>query len=351
MAPKRPRSGSSELPEAACLSFQDWEARRVGGPSGDRSFEDVYSPSEEKLPDSPWYTLDHNDIGRRVSQMCSKLLRIMRRYVSVNGAIAELVDDLRSATATPAPTKFNIAVVGDQGIGKSSLINALLHRDLVDVSASSSACTAYATILRYKEGASDSTTKSDITVQFLDETEIRDFVEEQIRRYTDVYNPVIPDDALSEDEDNATDDSSEYESVIHQTYLKSGKRKVSDALQRGADTAKTFFRIIFAVDNNVNALRDLENWLQDPDLEDGRFLNRCVDVALDHIAKIHATEGNVVYEDVSDDELQTHREFAATIWPLVRSLTISTGSILLRNGICFLDLPGKLMEIQEASTT
>lgn len=102
---------------------------------------------------------------------------------------------------------------------------------------------------------------------------------------------------------------------------------------------------IFNAKEDENALQDLETWLQEPDLEDGRFLDRCIQIALNYLAKTHAADDSLVCPKVSDEEMSQQREFAATIWPLVRSITISTGSILLRNGICFLDLPGKLSRV------
>lgn len=279
--------------------------------------------------------------------MCMKLLKPVRRFASVDLEIGELIAALHFAKALPGPTNINIAVVGDQGIGKSSLINALLHRDLVDVSASSTACTAFATIIKHKRGAPDSTQDSDVEVEFLNKSEIREFVEEQIRRYADVYSSARSNDGNDggeqshNTEDSSADDSSDDEISLLQPIPTDGRRKIPEALQRGADTAKDFFHIIFGTREDDTALRDLETWLLEPDLEDGRFLNHCVDIALRHLSKIHATEGSLLYTNVTDEQLQNHREFAATIWPLVRSVTIYTGSIILRHGVCFLDLPGK----------
>lgn len=63
--------------------------------------------------------------------------------------IADLFRTLDRAKKIPSPKKVSIAIVGNQGAGNSSTINALLNRYLVDASASSSACTALATIIEY----------------------------------------------------------------------------------------------------------------------------------------------------------------------------------------------------------
>lgn len=342
MPPKRPHSESSA--SEGCLAFQDWKALRANGQRSERSSDAVYDPGCEESPDKPWYSFDHKDIENKVNKMCMELLNPVRRFAFVDLEIGELIAALRFARTLPAPTKINIAVVGDQGIGKSSLINALLHRDLVDVSASSIACTAFATIIKHKRGASDSTQESDVKVEFLNEREIREFVEEQIRRYADVYSSARSNDGNDGgQQSHNTEDSSDDEISLLQPFSTDGRRKIPEALQRGADTAKDFFHIIFGTREDDSALKDLETWLLEPNLEDGRFLNHCVDIALRHLAKIHATEGSLLYTNLSDEQLQKHRKFAATIWPLVRSVTIYTGSIILRHSVCFLDLPSKFL--------
>lgn len=343
MAPKRPHTDSDDARQS--LDFQTWKAKRTGAQSKDGVAESVYNLSCEELPDKLWYTLDHRDIETKVDTMCQKLLTSVHKYATVDQEISNLIMALDSAKATPTPTKINIAVVGDQGIGKSSLINAPLHRDLVDVSASSSACTAFATIIQHKKNAKDDTRSSDIEVEFLKRDEIREFVEEQIRRYADAYGPQDPDDHMDDDED-AMDIFSDEESTAPAASSTDGKRKIPDSVQRGADTAKDFFHIIFGTQDDADALQDLQDWLQRSDLEDGCFLEHCVDIAMKHLAKIHEQEETLTYTDISDQDLQKHREFAATIWPLVRSVTISTGSILLRNDICFLDLPGQSIKVE-----
>lgn len=344
MPPKRPFSEASE-PEQ-CHDFHTWKAQRADSQRAERALNSVYEPSCEELPDKLWYTLDHQDIDSKVSNMCQKLLKPVRKLASVDQETENLVAALGSAKATPALVKINVAVVGDQGIGKSSLIIELLHRDLVDVSASSSACTAFATIIQHKREAPDNTKRSDIEVEFLKEGEIREFVEEQIRHYADVYGSTTFDAHMSGDEDNnALDDSSDEEYPLPTARSIDGKRKISDSMQRSADTTKQFFQAIFNAKEDENALQDLKTWLQRPDLEDSLFLDRCIQIALNYLAKIRAADGSLVYPNISDEELSQQREIAATIWPLVRSITISTGSILLRNGICFLDLPGKLSRI------
>lgn len=357
--PKRPLSPPPRVAKTAnSLDSNTWKLEQAGTKPNKHDDGSVYDPSGEDPPDHLWYALDHELLRKTTLQMCDELGRPIVNCEIDDPEIADLLRTLERAKKIPRPKKVNIAVVGNQGVGKSSTINALLNRDLVDASASSSACTAFATIIEYKDGAADDTDESDLKVTFLELDEIRDFIEEHIRRYVDVYAPPEMDndnESIEEEEDDASaneavDDSISEEDVSDSDFSeasespvanKKKRKKVSKALQLGADTAEQFFRIIFNAHRDETKEAELQNWFSEPDLEDGRFLDHCVKVASEHLAQIQTEEqGNVEYNDVKDSDLQKVRDHATMMWPLVKAVTISTGSILLRNGICFMDLPG-----------
>jgi hypothetical protein len=206
---KRPLSAppTVTIPDE-CLDFEAWKAKPVD--SGDPA--SVYDPSTEDLPDHVWYSLDDQMLHQKLVQMCDDLGRPVFDCNVDDPEITELIRALGRAKKIPRAKKVNIAVVGTQGVGKSSTINALLNRDLVDASASSSACTAFATIIEYKDGAADDTDLSDLKVTFLELHEIRDFVEEQIKRYADVY---APDEEEAEDEGK---DANNTQEVVTEEY-------------------------------------------------------------------------------------------------------------------------------------
>ena len=357
---KRRRPSPELVPEdGKCLSFHDWKTQQANTEGARRTDDEVYDPTTENLPDHSWYALDQELLCTTILRMCNKLGRPVVDSQIKDAEIADLLKNLDRAKTVPHPSKFNVAVVGNQGVGKSSMINALLNRDLVDASASSSACTAFATIIQYKIDANDDSDASDLKVTFLDIAEIRDFVEEYIRRYADVYTPDNTDandakveeaDAENEDANDVPDNDASDADVSDSDFSvtsesptsnKRPRKKVSKAVQKGADTAEQFFRIIFNApwDNSKEA--ELQTWLDKPDLEDGRFLEHCVKLASEHLAQIQTEEGgSVEYNDVKDSDLPVMRQHATTMWPLIKSVTISTGSVLLRNGIRFMDLPG-----------
>lgn len=326
--PPRPAHGYG------CLDYEAWRAQRSHENVEHRVYGGVYDPGSENLPYRPWYTLDHNRIGQVITDMCNKLGRPLSICTIVDQEISDLWMALEHAKLLPRPKRINIAVVGNQGLGKSSTINALLSRNLVEIMGGSEACTAFATIIDYKDGAPDDTTVSDVKVTLLNLDEIRDLIEEHIRRYANLHAHATFDE---EHGDTGSEDSD----VSVNGPLSGKNRKFSNELQQGADTAVDFFRIMFNADADDNAGLMVDEWLKEPDLEDGRFLGCLTKLATDHISRIQEEEqGTLVYTGISDERLMEVRSRAVGIWPLVKSVTISTGSVLLRHGICLLDLPG-----------
>jgi hypothetical protein len=261
---KRRHSSPIEVTEdCKCLSFDDWKTQQANTEDTRRADGEFYDPTTENFPDHAWYDLDQELLRTTISRMCNKLGRPVVDSQIRDAEIADLLKNLDRAKTIPHPSEFNVAVVGNQGVGKSSMINALLNRDLVDASASSSACTAFATIIQHKVDASDDSDVSDLKVSFLDIAEIRDFVEEYIRRYADVYTPdnVPLDNAAVEETDADNESGNEVSdkdvsdadvsdsdfSIISESPASNKRpcRKVSKAVQKGADTAEQFFRIIF----------------------------------------------------------------------------------------------------------
>lgn len=308
-----------------------------------------YDPDLEQFPDDEWYALEHDKINTGMRQMCSRLLEVMRNRSPDDTEVSNLHTALRAASDTPRGRIFYAAFLGEQGIGKSSLVNAIFGRDFVRVSGSSSACTAYPTIIVYKDGAEDSTTNSDVTVEIMNDDEVRDFSREQSRRYRDVHPRQeapprgLESDVESDEESRSESDSEpeEYEPPCPVTPRKRRRNAAGDAALRAAKTARSFFELLFDTKDNEERQGALDDDLEEFDLEDERFLNLCVGAAKRRKENIEAQDGSLHYSAVSDESLATIQESADKIWPLVKSVRIATGHVLLRNNVYILDLPGE----------
>lgn len=184
--------------------------------------------------------------------MCDDLFQQLDNFNIRHAELANLKTALQSATIIPRGQNFYVAFLGEQGIGKSSIINAVFDRELVNVSGSSSACTAYPTIITHKEDVSTDPTTSDIRIQFLNTDEFRASTEEQIRRYAAAFPFRRPDQSTDQDDDAheplsqededenimSTDSHSDHE--LTRDTIRHSRKKVSQAVLRGAKTAKAY---------------------------------------------------------------------------------------------------------------
>jgi len=296
---------------------------------------------DEEVANNKWYAIKPEEITVVVGHMSDKLTTPMEKYTSVDQSFEDLINAAKAASKMPEIKQCSVAVLGEQGIGKSSLVNALLGRGLLDRSGSSKACTAYATVIEYNPGADDHTIRSDIRVEFFTKEEIRECVKEQMDRWVEVYpfakqssEPPDGEDEDDEDDDNATPSASEPSSRTR---------------SRGAATAKEFFHIIFDV-RNEEAKAKLEYMLHHTDIKRGDFLDTCCRKADERFLQLTTwlsgidTQARTAYfPNVPDNRIGRATGKIRKIWPFVKVFTILTGHILLRHGLRFFDLPGKLL--------
>lgn len=244
-----------------------------------------------------------------------------------------------------------VAILGEQGIGKSSLICSLFNRDMVHVSSSSSACTAFPTVIAYKEGARDDSTENDVLIQYLSDAEIEDCVREQGRRYRYAFPrkrqswadririralSFLDENEFSEEEDDEDEEDDEEEEEETETE--------KEQTLNSARTARDFFRIIFNTEQYLQRQQQLEHHLEFDDIEGTAFAAKCLDFAKKRLASIGAHDCLTQHNAIHDEDLAEVRREAEKLWPLVKSVRLETGHVLLRNNLCFLDLPGESLD-------
>jgi len=297
---------------------------------------------DQEVANNSWYAIKPEEITVVVGDMCDKLTTPMEKYTSVDQGFQDLINAAKAAKRLPDTQHCSVAVLGEQGIGKSSLVNALLDRSLLDRSGSSKACTAYATIIEYKPGAHDHTTRSDLSVEFFTKEEFRECIKEQIDRWVEVY-PFSRQSAESsdgEDEDDVDDGDA----------TQAASEPSCRTRSRGAVTAKEFFHIIFEV-RNEEARTKLEEMLHHTDIKEGDFLDICCRTSDDRLSQL-ATQMNGIntqtrtayFPNIPDKRLGRTTGKIRKMWPFVKVFTIATGHILLRHGLRFFDLPGKSLK-------
>jgi GTPase SAR1 family protein len=309
-------------------------------PSQKREFTHMHNATiDEELASCPWYSLKPEEIAKMVGDICDKLTTTMKKYASVDQRFEDLSNAAKLVKKLPEIRHYSVAVLGEQGIGKSSLINALLDRGLLDRSGSSKACTAYATIIEHKPGADDHTTLSDFLVAFFTKEEIIDCIKEQINRWCEAYPGVQKDcqPLHGEDENDPDEDD----------VAQSSGNKTSRTVRRGAITAKECFQIVFDVERDRQAGEWLERELYHTSIREGNFFDVCCRQAHDRLARLakELSEVNLQtrkahFKDIPDRRLGKVSNKIKKVWPFVKVVTITTGHILLRHGLRLFDLPG-----------
>jgi energy-coupling factor transporter ATP-binding protein EcfA2 len=322
--------------------------------SNKRKFKEVYDPSHSELfPEEPWYHLNYRNIIDMVNELLEEIIIGLERYIETDTGIKRLVEDAIKAKNLPDLQKCRVAVLGEQGAGKSTLLTALLGRPLLERSGKGASCTAIPVVLEQKKGAADRTHFSDIRIEWVSREEYAAHIQENIKRWTEVYPG-------SQDGNGDTEDAAEHDSDGEGSNAEEfaqpgpGSKKIPQT-QTGAITAKEFFETIFDANNNAVAKRELEQRLHATDIRQGDFDQLCLTKVTERFQQLNAQlrvkDDVSEFHDVHDRDLGKIRSLADKLWPFVKVFIIATGNMLLRYGMCFFDLPGKMAGIQEVYNT
>jgi hypothetical protein len=310
------------------LPFADWkpsfdEENSLKTAKGlkDPKAAQAYTPKSEPPPDHAWYRMDKSRIDEELHAIVTEVADKME---AVRAEDTELVSLLKSASEVrnvEMKVPKSIAILGQQAMGKSLLINALFHRrNLSKTSAAGGACTASAIKYVHKSGAEDLAEIYDAAMQFMDDMNLNEVIEEHIRRYFHFHfsNKVDP--------------------VYH------------DEEERAALTALAFFSLLYNIQNDPEAAETLEGRLTAQEIEEGKLLRGSVRMALRRIEETGAdADRTKVFRDMTISELLeqisnfiSQQEGMPSLWHIVQFVTIFMGSPLLRNGMSIVDLPGTL---------
>jgi hypothetical protein len=303
----------------------------------------------EQYPDDPWYALNYEEIISLVHELCDALIASLRKYSSDIESINDLIKAAQAAKSFPNIKQFFLAVLGEQGVGKSTLINALFDRNLLDSSGSSHACTAFATLLVHLEGASDDTSQSTVMIRFFDDKEILECISGQIQRYQDMYpGPAIQYEKSGEDSDTDSGESDHEEEAQHERRGTKGTSRTAKA--KAAATAREFFEIIYNTREDLAARKWLESTLNTTNISTGAFRKACHERAqkrLGELGRQNQFEDRVfTFHNITDRRIADIQDIAKSLWPFVKLVTIATGHVLLRHGLCLYDLPGRLRHVE-----
>ncbi|KAJ7459089.1 hypothetical protein B0H11DRAFT_2060384 [Mycena galericulata] len=204
----------------------------------------------------------------------------------------EVLDD---TTARARYCSHTVAIVGRTGVGKSTLINALLNNQLLSASASG-ACTAVTTEISYKDVRA-----TEAVIEFIDRDDWRTALTRLIEDVTD----------KSVDTEEETGDLSDFISPAHQAREK-----------------------LYGVYPNLKTV-DPSDWNVDQLMSDEE-VDRYLGLKAIAFTASKAANFQKQIEQFMASALSTSRAF----WPLVKRISIRGKFEVLSTGIILVDLPG-----------
>ena len=168
-----------------------------------------YDTKDEKPPNEPYFEPGFQEALKHGTQLAGKIDRILHECELANDPdsqvynMAKMAEDLRHFEA---PAVCTIAVVGDSGVGKSSLINSLLgEAKLARTSGLGAACTSIVTEYRLK--THEQPTKYTIEVDLMTDQEIAEQLHELLWSYRQFYLCDLNDTTASIDEQEPYEDT------------------------------------------------------------------------------------------------------------------------------------------------
>jgi hypothetical protein len=280
----------------------------------------AYNPEDEVPPDVPWYKLDKPGADVQICSIVDQLLGVMTNARKEDKELGSLQKAATKVREVVAMEPRDVPMVGQQGVGKSLLINALLDRpSLSKTSASGGACTASAIKYLHRPGTKDREGIYDAAVQFMNDEDLREITEEHIRRYNFFHFSGNVDSDFYDDE------------------------------ERAAATAEEFLYHVFNAYNDTKAKERLTGLLTSHAIKSGTLLSSSINEAHQRFRQAGVDEKRVTsFRKLEIDKLMTKIEkyiaphaTLPSLWPIVQDVSVFMGSALTRNGVCVVDLPGE----------
>ncbi|CEI60224.1 unnamed protein product [Fusarium venenatum] len=158
--------------------------------------------------------------GSKTAQKVVRAIEKMQAGASreSNSEVGNFLNDSKSLRHFQGTDTRTIAVLGDSGEGKSSLINSLLHfPGVAQTGDIGSACTSVVT--EYRQKKAEHTEPITIDVEYLSTPEIRELIKELLWSYRQLFLPGVESDKTSEqDYNNYMRESEQAWSALHAAF-------------------------------------------------------------------------------------------------------------------------------------
>ncbi|CAJ0551485.1 Ff.00g114150.m01.CDS01 [Fusarium sp. VM40] len=275
-----------------------------------------YDDRAEAAPPHALFMATFQDALKLGSDIAQKAVRSIEKVQAgasgeIDSEIDKLLGDAKSLQRFHGTDTRTIAVLGDSGEGKSSLINSLLHfPGVAQTGDIGSACTSVVTEYRQKKaGHTDPIT---IDVEYLSGLEIRELIKELLWSYRQLFLPGVESSETSEQDYNR--------------YMRQSEQAWS-ALH-AAFKHKRQFTQRFAQDMSDGALERITNQLIE--------WSREIEWPTSGADGFWTSTAQTAEECVEQTKLFMQDKF----WPFTKIIRVYLNSQVLKTGVVLADLPG-----------
>jgi len=287
----------------------------------------AYDPTQESLPDHPFLQVDMERIDDAIVSTYQGPCDILR-LVPKNAQCVELAQSLQDHIDKYKTTAMVYALIGQTGIGKSTIINALLSSpagsSIAQTDPGSKACTSTAVHYKYIAVSNNEGKAFKTCVNFLSDDELRSMLEMLKEEYLAVHGSGAVGDEGGENPNPDQD---------------------TDAVM--AVHAKKVFKMIWGpaldADNLTATIR--ENNFVEQSIEYAQDRIQEYSTRFDYRSKRNVRENR---DDNARALMKRNKMFwsgasdAEPIWSLLHDVEIYLDSpLLLKHGLVLVDCPGK----------
>jgi hypothetical protein len=280
---------------------------------------------EEKTP-HPYWDLDRDNIGRIVASISDEVKAVLKDYPEDDKELHQLHDAGVRLPKINRSQSVKVALLGNQGAGKSLLINTLFDYDGLSLTgADGGACTS--SVVKYLFYPGDEKGFR-AEVKFLTASKITALIKEHAKSYYDYYDS--------------------YENPDEDEQKKGAQEEDLDLKLK--NTAEEFFETLFGSKQEF-----LESWNARA-YEIGEFLSLSLLKYEDALQQIEANENMKTFSEQDQYSLNkkllpflSKVDSQLCLWPLVDNVSIRITHPLLQHGIELIDLPGQIPNFLSSS--
>ncbi|XPS69350.1 hypothetical protein M3J09_001626 [Ascochyta lentis] len=297
----------------------------------------AHDPDSEPLPDLPMYHPSVKEVETLSSQLISEFQYFIQNAEYRDDETDYLLEQSKELEHPPHESHvLRIALIGDAGQGKSSLLNSMLGQENLAIhAADGNSCTFV--VVEYAQASTTQKYPFQASVEFLSRQACRDMVKEQLKNFY-LYRTM--------------DDEESDEEIANERRLASG-------------TCMAVFYSLFMGRPEFQDKDRAEDFLSDAEsAEDPRLVSKLMswtDHVLDEfmsdrdsndVATLYANTASQISDSIQpftmamEDPLFEGTDIVCCPWPLVKKVLVSLNSRILDQGIIIADLPGTTDKIR-----